>query len=385
MSKWTFVVADLTTAVNVAQLENVKDAQLTFSLNAPTQLSFTLPLDSPYADYVLAGNCLLKAYQSIDDGPQILRAVTEVVTAEEIATAEGMRSLAILAMCAGSFRLARRIVGKKRLGFTQSVARDRGLIASDLINAVNKTASGSLPDAGGMTGVRVGSITASSTTTLDPGLQFTPVLDAISNLSKDLDGFDWQMIPVDGIAQAASGDFASAVIIGEFVAAPVYGTARDLVFQYGSAGANVSEYHRQLSRANLANVVYVLPQDWGTVVSSTSAVAVGLPQGASSAVTGAGRYEALFSDAVSSTALRSSLAQTLATIRSDAQQLLTFTPLPNVAEYGRDYGPGDTVLFQSKMGSAVRLNSTVRIYNIALSIDDLGRETASLTLTPESI
>jgi len=374
VSTWTLVAADATTAANLGELPDATSVTAQFGLNTPTTLGFTLPLRSTYADTLLGGSGLVKLYQTTASG-KYLRAVTEVVTVEEVGTEDGQQTIAVQCMCAGSFRLLHRLVGKSATGYSQTSPRDRGLIAQDLITRVNATTG---TDGGGYTGVRLGKIGQSSVTTVLPAWRYQSVLEAVTGLGAALDGFDWEILPVDGESETAG------ITVGEFVAVSVIGRATDVVFEYGGGRRNVRDYRRQVNRQGIATTVYSLPQSYGDTTGGTTGGVV-TKSSASPAVTGSGRHEVLLSSPVTSDALRSSVASVAVAVRSVPQQVVQFTPSLGAYEYGTDYAEGDTVGVRVRIEDDTRLDATVRVYGVAVALDDVGRETITLTLTPETL
>jgi hypothetical protein len=341
MSAWAFLLADQI-GNPVAELATGAGRSLTFTRNAYPEATVTISHDDPAAsvffDTLRNGTPTLRAYR---DG--VLRFHGELAPFTE--TLEETAQLGLLFR--GPFV---RLIGYGQsrgrftvpsVGFT---ATDAGQIAKALIDA--------LPEPRIAT---TGTIEASKVR--DRTYQFANVGQAITNLTRVLDGFDFEVTPIE----YAGGN------IGQFNVYASQGSDRSstVLFQYGpETVANVREVTRQIEP----------PINYARVLGSNGQYTF-KEDTASQAKYGRWSAQESLSD-VSEIATLADKAQAL--LRPDPIKVVAFTPDPTLAPLPwDDYWLGDTVSFFGRRGAFVE-DVTARINKITVVVDDEGNEAAAV-------
>lgn len=227
--------------------------------------------------------------------------------------------------------------------------QDAGQIGWDLIAAAH--AENPVP-------IREGAIAA--TKDRDRVYEHKQVREAIVQLTEVLDGFDFEILPLD--PTAAGG------MVGEFTVYAEQGQVReDVLFGYGPETlANVQSARRQTKPP--INRVRVLGQD-GAVAEQEDLASIdryGLYMVTVSAT-----------DVVETDTLNDRARDAL---RPHPVRVIEFTPDPTLApQPGTDYWLGDTVSFHARRGS-FNDELQVRVNSIEISEDENGGETHTLTI-----
>lgn len=369
MGAWTFVLSSLG-GVAEGELSNASERKVELALNRTPTASFRVRLDHPRASELLIAQGLIKAYernsQSQKNSAGTLRFCGPITSAQEVGDDSGRGTLNVTA--AGAFwRLQKRLVGKSSQGYSKGTAAaqlDLGAIAQDLIAMAN---------ADGDTGIRIGTITASSPGYVGPWY-YKPIAEAITELSATSAGYDFEVAPVEPTSDA------SGVQIGTFNAAPIVGADRtqSAFFEYGGGKRNVKGYSRQVSLDGLMNAGYNLPSGFpaagGAVVSATDPTSIG----------NFGLFEDVVPGDLTVDFMRQLLVNEHLRIRKNPRQQITFEPSLNGPEYGIDYAVGDLVQARAWAASSFRFDVACRVYGASFSIDDEGLSVPSLTLIPEA-
>jgi hypothetical protein len=341
MPAWSFLLADQS-GNPVAELATGAGRSLTFTRNAYPEATVTLSHDddaaSKFFDALSTGIPTLRAYR---DG--VLRFHGELApfteTLEEAAT--------ITLLFRGPF--ARLIgYGQSRGLFTAAsrifTATDAGQIAKTLID-----------EATGSGVATTGTIEASKTRTRT--YQYANVGEAVTNLTRVLDGFDFEVTPIE----YASGK------IGQLNVYASQGSDRSttVLFQHGPGTlANVREVTRQTE-----------PPINGSRVLGTNGRSAFKFDLASIAKYGYWIVQETQSD-VAEQATLDDKAQAL--LRPDPVKVVAFTPDPALAPLPwDDYWLGDTVSFYGRRGAFTE-DVTARINKITVAIDDEGNEAAQV-------
>lgn len=371
MSAWQFIAEELD-GTPIGELLNVQGRKVGIGVRRVASLEGTLRLDHPLADVILSGQALVKAYRRgamMFHGP--------VVAAQEV----NVGGNATVAFTAADplWRLTHRFIGKFAGGYvhgTASAMVDRSTIISTILGSVNGEA---------YSGLDVGTVTA-STSSYVAWAPYKQALEAIQEVAAPLGGPDFYVEPMEA-APVTGGTRLGRLNVGGTI-----GTYRPAAaFEAGpKTRGNVAEWRRSIDLGGLANIAYVLPPS----TDPTAAVVTSGPDTASQATYGL--HAAVVSGDLASVDLRQRLADENVRLRKVPRQTITFTPTRDdparpgrVPQYGQDFAIGDTIPFRAvatvqRTGQAtneVRVDASLRIYNIEFQIDDDGAETPSLTLS----
>lgn len=355
---WQLVLADIATGTSLGEVTNAKDRSVSIQLNRMPTCAFTVRLDHPQAVRLLACDVLVKAYQD-----KTLRFIGPVVSVEESTKGEGgtLRVNAAGAL----WRLTKRLVGKTNVGYSKGTAVspvDRGAIAADILTTVN---------AEGDTGIRVGTIAASTTGYVGPW-RFKPAAEAITELSATLDGYDFEIAPTEPTADS------SGLQIGTLNIAPILGgTKGEAIFEYGTGKRNVRGYSRPVTLDLAMNLGWNLPE--GFPDNSIGAV---VTQSDATSITKWGRMEAVVPGDVTVDSMRQRLVDEHIRIRRNPRQTVTFEPASHGPHFGTDYSIGDIVTARAKLANVTRFDGLFRVYGVTVDINEEGTLTEKLNLVP---
>jgi hypothetical protein len=339
VSAWSFLLADRLGSA-VAELATGAGRSLTFARNAYPEATVTISHDdaaaSVFFDALSNGIPTLRAYR---DG--VLRFHGELAPFSE--TLEDAAQLSLLFR--GPFA---RVIGygqSRGLFISRSfAATDAGQIAKSLID--NTFAAGV---------ATTGTIEA--TKVRDRTYQFANVGEAVTNLTRVLDGFDFEVTPIE----YASGK------IGQFNVYASQGAdlSDTVLFQYGQGTlANVRSVSRQIEP----------PINYARVLGTNGRLAI-KSDAVSIAKYGYWTVQESFSDVSEQTTLDDK-AQAL--LRPDPIKIVAFSPDPTLAPLPwDDYWLGDTVSFFGRRGAFAE-DVTARINKITVVIDDEGNEAAQV-------
>jgi hypothetical protein len=341
MPSWAFLLANQSGNA-VAELATGAGRSLTFTRNAYPEATVTISHDDDAAS---------KFFDTLSNGIPTLRAYRDGVLRFHGELAPFTEALEETATISLVFRgpFARLIgYGQSRGRFTAAsrifTATDAGQIAKTLID-----------EATGSGVATTGTIGASKTR--DRTYQYANVGEAIVNLTRVLDGFDFEVTPIE----YTSGN------IGQFNVYASQGSDRSstVLFQYGpETVANVREVTRQTEP----------PINYARVIGTNGRFAV-KSDAASIAKYGYWTVQESLSD-VAEQATLDDKAQAL--LRPDPIKVVAFTPDPTLAPLPwDDYWLGDTVSFFGRRGAFVE-DVTARINKITVVIDDEGNEAAAV-------
>jgi len=347
--RWRFVITDLDGAP--LGEPHAFDRQIDLAISSPSTASFRIRTDDPMWAAIADSEAMLKVY----DATTKLRHYGPIVSDEETGSGQGgsvkVNSADLM------WRLGYRYVGKDPAGVGMvETATDSGAIANAVLAAVNADMpTGITP---GTTGTFVGQ---------DVTYLWKKALDAIAELGSIDGSYEWALRYTDGQPPAVQLDLAATT--GTDKSATVF-------FEYGTGKRNCSGYSRIRDRSQLATHVWAL-SGGSTIVAAASdeVAAAGLRS----------RYEDVltFSDITVDTLL-DSLAIAHVRIRSAAKRVYALTPFPSLAPvYGRDYVVGDRVTCRIVGETGlVRLNGSVRVWGVTVSINDAGEAVESPRLVP---
>jgi len=367
---WALVLCELD-GTGLGEVRDAHDVQVSQRLSQVGTLSFRLRSDNGLADVLLdpvgttaTGTVLVKAYLN-----GTLRQVYEVTSVEEVGTATGA-SVAVTCAEAGLWRLSHRLGGKSVDGWLPST----GTVAAVAAAAIRRVNASSGTDGGGDTGIRVGVALSSEPVALSEPLRFTPVLDAITQLAAAGSGFEYQVTPVEPIADA----YGTA--LGTFNAADAIGTMRaDVVLEYGTPRANLSGYRRVVSRDQLATVGWSLPDGFPQAASAPVLVSP------ASAATGPTRHEATVTSGVATADIRRLVLSEQISVRQTARQLIELSPASTAPVAGVAYDVGDVITARAvdPAGTSIRFDALFRVYGITWDVSDVGVCSVTLTVVPD--
>lgn len=367
-SGWSFVLLTDLSGEPIGEIPNAYDRKISYRVNRAATASFRTRLDDPLADQLLEGKMLVKLYE--DDE---LRLVADIVGSTEKGEDQDQR-IDVAVGDPAALRFAKRLVGKSTAGMRYTSATDRGQMVKDGLDTINAERD---------TGVRVGTITPSASNTGGPWF-YKPLADLIAELSAPLDGFDWQLNPVE---PEIDNLYPGAVpVIATLDISPSLGIDRpEAIFEYGYGCHNVKSYERTVSKQGVATAGYSLPP-------GTADTIVGAVQSWSDAAAIAewGLYEAVIPTGdLGVDELRLKLVQEHIRVRGRPQQLIKFTPVredtdgPSVPKFRVDYDLGDRVPFRAVVNGKPRINVVARVYGVDIELDNEGAETVTPILVQE--
>ncbi len=370
---WTATIHTLDGGTRLGELRNASVRKFGDELNKMKTVGLTVNLDSPFSEQLLQGDSLISLYETVgtltDNTPdRRLRFVGETVTAEE--SVDGSSASIAITAGDGLFRLLKRMVGKAIPGYAKGLATatvDRSDIAVDMINRV-QAASGTTFDAGGDAGIQIGATQPSSSTYVGP-LYFAKVAEQIALLSAALDGFDFELVPIEPTLGGKLWTFNTYT---------VKGTLREnAIFEFGTGRKNVKSYTRAVTKDLLLNDGYTPPPGF-----PDSAEPI-LRETNTASIVARGRFEDVVSSDIPVADFRQKLLQEHVGIRNMARQQITFQPHVNAPRYAIDWDVGDIVPFRAVKNGQLRVNGYVRIYAVEITIDDVGRAVPSITVIPQ--
>jgi len=407
---WTFVVCDR--AGNpLGELRQATGRQLRFPLNRIPSFGFTIDVDHPRAgDLTLGDKTLVKAYDD-STGTRVLRFLGPVVAVEKSRNSAG-GSIAVTA--AGvAWRLAHRLIGKNTAGATfgtnpninDGTWLDRGEIAARIVEALNSAENTNIYTDAGDTGIRRGTITASVQANAGPW-RYKPADEAISELSAALDGFDWEVAPVEPTADTVAllgGENYAGLRLGDLNCAPAIGGSKpDVVWEFGAGRRNVESWRDLYDSSALCNLGVNLPPGYPDNAIQSPIVVRDDPS-----INDRGLHEAVIPGDLLVDELRTKLTQEHVRIRKTPRRIIEFTPtaedgdvdgLPRrVPRLWDDYIIGDVMPFHATelfrvYDSAGNITGTrevktvdalFRAFSVTLAIDDNDVARPTLTFVAE--
>lgn len=368
---------------------NAFDRKTTIPLNGARMTTLKLNLDHPFAPNVLALDSILRVKRGgINVG------TLPLMSAEETVAADG-GTVQVIAADPLVDVLPFRLIGKgvdakgKGVGYTQGTPLapvDTGTIAKGIVDVTNA--------ADGFTGVATNAawITASTSKAVGPWY-FKPISEALLEMSAPLDGYDFELKPVDPVDVGLG--FPKLCELWIYAAK---GTTRnDVIFEYGTGKANIESYSRPRTKADMINRAYALPNGFPDSAAQIQAPTPGTdpPTGdlyqtvianTFNAATEIARWklrEAVVNGDLGVDLFRQKLADEHVRIRRAPREQITFVVAANSEyQYGVDYVEGDLIEARAKVNGEVRFDAFFRIYQVELTDDDAGNERVTLTVVP---
>jgi hypothetical protein len=396
---WSFVLTDRV-GNQLGELRNASGRSLRFPLNRTPTFNFTIKADNPFSSLLVdLDKVLVKAYDD-STGSKVLRFYGPCVGRDKTRNAqEG----AIPISAAGvQWRLDRRLIGQNIAGATFGTTSlsmlDRGEIMGRTIDALNVGESSNVWTVAGDTGIRRGSITASSSTYVtDQRYVFAGPF--MAGLSATLDGPDYVFRPVEPTTDATGVQIAALDV------APAIGTAQpNVAFKFGGPDGNVAEWKDTGDATGLCNRGVNIPSGWPDTATQQPIVWQD-----TAATTDRGvLYEAVIPGELQSDDLRLKLVQENVRVRKVPKRIIAFTPVAEdpsapietrrVPRPFADYNVGDVVHFRAiERFPVLAVDGTVqgytetptvdllvRVFAIQIDLDDAGVAQTAVALQDDS-
>lgn len=400
---WTFVLTDRFGAP-IGELRQAADRRLRFPLNRLPTFAFTIDAGHALAAAVRSTDkTIVKGYQQSPGAAPVLRFQGPIISAEKVRSSQAGT---IAATAAGvGWRLSHRLIGCRPEGATFATAlapRDRGDMVRAILTALNNgsqpdTAFAVAPSRADDTGIRVGAITASSSTNAGPW-PYKVAADAIAELSASLDGFDWEIEPCEPFF-----DGGPIPVIGRLNVRAAIGAAKpDAVWEFGAGRNNVESWRDLADASTLCNSAISLP---GGSASSTVAI---VATDAGSIAT-RGLHEAVVGSDLSADLLRQQLVQEHVRVRAAPRRVISFQPttedapadaiVRRVPRLFDDFIVGDIMPFRATetynvvdpgSGATIgvrevkEIDALFRAFAVDLTLDAAGVATSTVTLVQET-
>jgi hypothetical protein len=396
---WSFVLTDRV-GNQLGELRNASGRSLRFPLNRTPTFNFTIKADNPFSSLLVdLDKVLVKAYDD-STGSKVLRFYGPCVGRDKTRNAqEG----AIPISAAGvQWRLDRRLIGQNIAGATFGTTSlsmlDRGEIMGRTIDALNVGESSNVWTVAGDTGIRRGSITASSSTYVtDQRYVFAGPF--MAGLSATLDGPDYVFRPVEPTTDATGVQIAALDV------APAIGTTQpNVAFKFGGPDGNVAEWKDTGDATGLCNRGVNIPSGWPDTATQQPIVWQD-----TAATTDRGvLYEAVIPGELQSDDLRLKLVQENVRVRKVPKRIIAFTPVAEdpsapieqrrVPRPFADYNVGDVVHFRAiERFPVLAVDGTVqgytetptvdllvRVFAIQIDLDDSGVAQTAVALQDDS-
>jgi hypothetical protein len=379
-AQWKIVLASSHDLSNIGELTQARSRQLSLVLNRAGSLSFTIPMDDELAAQIWPIESAVKVYRQGSTGT-ILIWSGYVNTVDEDVSNNHMS-----VNCVGWLnRLSKRVLHRDR----QYSATDDGDIIQDLLGEANArttgeysalTTSATLADGyvvqwpsgsspnlptfikwnGKLPNEGSGGPTAYVAATRNQNYTRyqTNILQAIQGLTEIENGCD---IYIDPTTRALSVYRRKRKVVGS------------VVFGYRWGPENVAQFNRQIDGSTVAN--------YGLATGSSGVTGQVVDDDVSQSLYGP--FEEVYSlSDVSQTNILSAYAGAEIALKATPRQLFSITPFnwttkANVPEPFVDYNIGDQVKFVARHLPRVSVNQQVRVFGIALDIDEEGNEKLS--------
>lgn len=362
--QWRFYLAKADGTL-LADVSEARERGVHLALNRPQTLTLKLDLAHPATGALLyEEDCLIYAYKQAK-----LVMVAEVSTMQVVGNDTGEHSVVCVATECPWVRFARSYVGQSTNGVYYE-ALDRGEIARQALATVNGVKA---------TGVILGSVAATSTVTAGPWY-YKPLLEAISELSADAEGYDFWFEP-----QVPTS--ANSYRVARLHIAPLRGAVHDeVIFEYGHGRHNAASYDWLIDLQGKITRGISLPPTYPNnlglpVKTATDSTTEGLP--------GQVRREDIIQNDLVDEQLRQKLVQEHVDVRKNPRHIYQIQPhiddgTGRVPAALIDYDVGDIITARVKDSNILLLDGTVRVYGMDISIDISGLEELTLTVIDEA-
>jgi hypothetical protein len=396
---WSFVLTDRV-GNQLGELRNASARSLRFPLNRTPTLTFTIKAENPFAGLLVdLDKVLVKAYDD-STGSKVLRFYGPCVGRDK--TRNAQEGTIPISAAGVQWRLDRRLIGQNiagaSFGTTSLSLRDRGDIMGATIDALNAGDNTNVFTVAGDTGIRRGTITASSSTYVTDQ-RYVPAGTFLAGLSATLDGPDYVFRPVEPTADAAGVQIAALDV------APAIGTTQpNVAFKFGGPDGNVAEWKDTGDATGLCNRGVNIPSGWPDTATQQPIVWPATIDTGDRGVL----YEAVVPGELQSDDLRLKLVQENVRVRKVPKRIIAFTPVAEdssapietrrVPRPFADYNVGDVVHFRAierfpvtdTGGTVIGYTETptvdllVRVFAIQIDLDDAGVAQTAVALQDDS-
>lgn len=325
----------------------------------------TLNINDPSVAMLAAQDCAIQVWQTDPSNVQVIRFFGPITGIEYTNPSAALGAVKISASSPG-FRLAYRYSGKSITGTAYTTA-DRAAIANqEIINANTENE----------TGIQTGTVSCGSTVASFTAGPYKLISDVIKELASSIDGFDWYLTPISGVANKMVR-FDAAAVIGA--------TRANAIFEYGTGRNNIIGFKIQHDWTTLANRAFHLPED----LAATGATVVSATDSAS--VTARRLYEtAVETSGITDTTLRQNLVNEHVRVRKAPRVVMELTLAgpdtknpTRVPTFGTDYDVGDFITVHITYNNVKQFTGAARVYGVTVNIDINGRESVVPTLVDE--
>jgi len=395
---WSFVLTDRQ-GNSLGELRNATGRSIRFPLNRTPTFNFAIQADNPFAtSLVNLDKILVKAYDD-STGSKTLRFYGPVVGRDKTRNASG--GVIPISAAGAQWRLDRRLIGQNIVGATFGTTSlsllDRGEIMGRTIDALNAGESTNIWTVAGDTGIRRGTITASSSTYVTDQ-RYVAAGTFLAGLSASLDGPDWQIRPTEPVTDA------QGVQIGLLDVSAAIGTSQpNVAFEYGTGQRNVAEWKDTGDATGLCNRAINIPSGWPDTATQQPLV-----WSDAAAIADRGLYEAAIPGELQSDDLRLKLIQENVRVRKVPKRIIAFTPVAEdssapieqrrVPRPFADYNVGDVVRFRAierfpvtdTLGTVLTYSESptvdllLRVFAIQIDLDDNGVAQTTVALQDDS-
>jgi hypothetical protein len=396
---WSFVITDRV-GNQLGELRNATGRSLRFPLNRTPTFTFTTHADNPFASLLVdLDKILVKAYDD-STGTKVLRFYGPCVGRDK--TRNAQEGTIPISAAGVQWRLDRRLIGQNIAGATFGTTSlsllDRGEIMGRTIDALNAGESTNIWTVAGDTGIRRGTITASSSTYIE-NQRYVPAGTFLAGLSATLDGPDYVFRPVEPTADATGVQIAALDV------APAIGTTQpNVAFKFGGPDGNVAEWKDTGDATGLCNRGVNIPSGWPDTATQQPIIW----QDATATTDRGVLYEAVIPGELQSDDLRLKLVQENVRVRKVPKRIIAFTPVAEdpsapietrrVPRPFADYNVGDVVHFRAierfpvtdTAGTVIGYTETptvdllVRVFAIQIDLDDAGVAQTAVALQDDS-
>lgn len=359
----------------LGEITNARQRQLTAGLNRVGSLSFTIDYDNPLAETILGDDGLVVvAYKQNRAGAWVPVHAGPIEAIDESAGGSEVPTIAV-ASAGAAIRLSRLIADDgSGLGYTVNGLKpegvDKAAYMRQLITWANQRGANSW--------LRLDSaVTAQSGVTIDS----TEGVGGFQTISGLLEQFvsagdvEWLAIP------AVSSD-SSGAVLGYFQASGLLGQdmTSSLRLEFGVGQRNIATVQVK-SENQMANTVYhvrtgATPYSIDPAVNVQHRIRYGL-------------LEEVADADLEDAGLRKQWVDSVGAVRSKPRRFYELTLMPeteqSVPRFFEDYKPGDRVAFRAKwegQNAGREVETTLRIYDVTVSLSEDGTEQVQLGLTP---
>lgn len=362
---WTFVLTNLA-GTEIGELVQASERKVTMALNRASTASFSVRPDNPMLSDLFADDRLLKVYED-----KTLRFYGPVVTSELSTQDSGSAPTIKVNAADPAWKLSRRLLGLSSGG--TKYEGDKAKTARKMINELNTDLVNypTNPDTGIFL-LPESSYSAGGSGTYVAG-PYKSALSCINDLAHGIDGFDWYMDPLDGVA----GKMAT------FEADGTFGSEVGAVFEHGVGQKNVRKlsYVRDLS--GLANKAFHIPDEG---LTEGSEVKVGAD---AASIEHRGRFEIVADGfGLTDAGLRQNWVDEVVRVRKNPRFVVGMgldidDGYGRVPKFGEDYWLGDLVFARSRINGVTMFSGKVRVYQIQVEVNQAGTGTVTPILIDE--